>query len=409
VTWVFELRRGVTFHDGRPLTAADVVATFERLKKPGSLQMAANVREIASVRALDPMRIEVRTERPQPILLNRLSLIAILPGGTADPRRPIGTGPYRFASWDEGGVHMSANATYWGGRPALPDVTLRLAQTPEAAERDLRAGDVQLGILASQEIAARLTGDASLRVLRRTGMFLKFLGFDLGSEAFRDPRVRQAVSLAIDRGRLVSRLVEPAVPAYQLVPPTVFGFDPELPELHADLDKARALLRGAGFPGGFDVTLDVRRAAGSGGPPVAQMLAPLGIRAKVVLHGEAEFAGRTGAAAFYLNRFGCETGDASDMLTAAMSSTNGAIFGAAAPGDAAAAFEKALKTGMESDQPELRGAALMQIMAAGMRMLPVVPLYFDEDAYGVRKGVEWRPRADGYLLAAEVREARSAP
>jgi peptide/nickel transport system substrate-binding protein len=405
LTWVFELRPDVKFHDGRPFTAEDVVATFERLRRDGTLQIGLNVKEVESVRALGPLRVELRTRRPQPILLNRLSLIAILPGGIADPGHPGGTGPYRFVSWERGvQVTMARHDGYWGARPALPLVSLRLGQSPEAVERELREGGSQIAILASQAVATRLAGDPSLDVVRRTGMFLKFLAFALQAEGpFRDPRVRQALSLAIDRKRLVGELVEPAVPAYQLVPPTVFGYDPALPELRPDPERARALLREAGFGGGFAATLHARRIAGSASGPLAKMLAAVGIKLTAVEQGEAEFARSVATATFTLNRFGCETGDASDMLSAAMHATDSSLVGATAPGPAAAGFVQAMRTAVESDQPEVRNAALMQIMAAAMQQLPVVPLYFDEDVYAVRKGYAWRPRADGYVLAAEVR------
>lgn len=405
LTWVFELRPGVRFHDGAPFTADDAVATFERLRREPALQVGINVKEIESVRALEPLRLELRTRRPQPILLNRLTLVAMLPRGVADAAHPVGTGPYRFVSWERGqSVAMTRNDSYWGPRPPLEHVVIRLGQSPEAAERELRSGQSQLAILASQAVAARLASDASVEVARRTGMFLKFLGFDLAGEGpFRDPRVRQALSLAIDRRQLVSQLVEPAVPASQLVPPTVFGFDPELPELRPDLPRARALLREAGLGDGFQVTLHARRIAGSAPGPVAAMLLPLGIKVDVVSESESEFAAGGGAGRFSLNRFGCETGDASDMLSAAMHSADGSLFGAAAPGAAAGPFARALQTAMESDQPEFRGPALMQIMAAGMQQLPIVPLYFDEDVYAVGRGYAWRPRADGYVLAAEIR------
>ncbi len=407
LTWIFELRPGVTFHDGRAFSADDVVATFERLRQDPTLQLAINVQGIESVRALAPLRVELRTSRPQPILLNRLSLVAILPQGRANPAQPVGTGPYRFLSWERGqSVAMTRFDGYWGARPAIENVVVRLGRSPEATESALRGGQDQIGMLGSQAVAARLASDASIEVVRRTGMFLKFLGFDLGGDGpFRDPRVRRAVSLAIDRVQLAAQLVEPGVPAYQLVPPTVFGFDPDLPPLRPDVEKARALLREAGLAGGFAVKLNARRTAGSAGEPVARMLAPLGIRVEVVSQGEADFLASGAAASFSLNRFGCETGDASDMLSAAMHATDGSLFGATAPGAAAAPFARALQTSMESDQPELRVAALMQIMAAAMQQLPIVPLYFDEDVYGVRKGYSWRPRADGYILAAEIRPA----
>ena len=160
-------------------------------------------------------------------------------------------------------------------------------------------------------------------------------------------------------------------------------------------------MREAGLGDGFGVTLHARRIAGSAAGPVAEMLAAVGIKVQVVEQRETEVA--AGAVGFYLSRFGCETGDASDMLSAALHGSDTSVIGAAAPGAEAGPFAQALQAGMESDQPEVRGAALMQIMTVAMKTLPVVPLYFDEDVYGLRQGYEWRPRADGYILPAEIR------
>jgi peptide/nickel transport system substrate-binding protein len=409
-TWVFELRPGVVFHDGRPFGAADVVATFERLRTHPELQRSVSAKAIDKVTALDPLRVEFHTARPAPSLLNALSLIAILPQGQAESARPVGTGPYAFAEWRSGeSVRLVRHETYWGDKPSAQEVLIRLDRKPEQAADDLRSGKSRLAILGSRRAGAALGGDKNVRIERQTGLFLKFLGFDLSSDAlpdvtgvkgnpFKNPLVRRALSLAIDRRLLAQQIAEPALPAYQLVPPVVFGHNPALPEIERNLEQARELLRRAGYPDGFGMTLRARRVAGSAAPAVAAMLADVGVRASVVELDEAAYAASSGGA--YLARLACETGDAADLLPTAMQASSAPTL--AAMGGGGSRFMRAIQESIESDSPEVRGEALRQIMAAAAETLPLVPLYFDEDVYGVSAGWRWRPRADGYVLAADA-------
>lgn len=411
-TWIFDIRPGVQFHDGRALAATDVVRTFARLRDRPELQLGVNTREIESVRELGPMRVEIRTRRPMPVLLNLLSAVAILPAGDADAARPVGTGPYRLAEWKRGeSLRLSPHAGYWGKRPELRNVLVRLRRAGEEAGSDLLAGRSQIAILNSRAAESTVAA-AGLGVVRRTGLFVKFLGFDLARETtphvtgvktnpFRDPRVRQAISLAIDRARLVERVPEPAVPANQPVPPVVFGFNPDLPDLPLDLQAARALLRKSGHAHGFGVTLHTRRAVASSAAVLQEMLAPIGVRVSVVELGDSEL--EAAAPSLYLGRFACETGDASDMLTVAMHAADSSLLRATDP--AGQTLQAAIREALESELPEARGQALRGLMAMVMQNLPIVPLYFDEEVYGLRGGWTWRPRADGYVLAAEVSRA----
>lgn len=414
-TWVFDLRPGVHFHDGRALSAADVVKTFTRLRGRPELELGVNTREIESVRELGPMRLEIRTRRPLPVLLNLVSAIAILPGGEADPERPVGTGPFRLAEWSRGeALRFTRHAGYWGDAPSLDAAVVRLHREGAQAAEDLISGTSQIAILNSRgdETAAAAAG---IRVERRTGLFVKFLGFDLAREEsshvsgargnpFRDARVRQAISMSIDRRRLVAAVPEPAVPANQPVAPAVFGFNPDLPALPHDVKAARALMAEAGLPRGFDVKLHTRRIVGSGAGELRDMLADIGVRVSVVETSDEEF--QAAAPAMFLSRFACETGDASDMVTFAMHAADPSLLLAADP--AGGALQAAMRDGMESEAPDIRGEALRGLMAMVARTLPVVPLYFDEAAYGVAAGWSWRPRADGYVLAAEASRTAGA-
>jgi peptide/nickel transport system substrate-binding protein len=337
-TWVFHLRPGVRFHDGAPLTAEDVVFSFQRLLSSKSLEMSGYIWNVTSVRATGATTVEIKTPAPMSILLNKLRFVHIVRKG-ATPASLLaganGTGPYRFVSWKPNEeIVMARNDGYWGGKPAMARVVLRLARSPDQALEDLVSGRSQLvqGNTKALEEAARKAGDVT--VFRNNSIFVKFLGYDLKHEKtpfastatnpFRDPRVREAIDLTIDRPRLVARLSTFAVPATQAVPPFIFGYNPALAPPPHDLEKARALMREAGFADGFAVTLHVRKMFAEAARVVAEMLAELRVRVTVEEVSDPRFfeiaAGHK--ASFFFNRFGCPTGDASDILENAVHSAD---------------------------------------------------------------------------------------
>src|SRR6202158_2230596 len=118
LTWRFRLRPGVHFQDGRPLAAADVVVSLERARSHPRSKMSGYLVEVAAVRAVDPLTVEVQTRRPYPILLNKLTFIAIVPRD-APPliAKPVGTGPYRFVAYAPGrSLELAAFGNGWPPR-----------------------------------------------------------------------------------------------------------------------------------------------------------------------------------------------------------------------------------------------------------------------------------------------------
>ena len=102
-TWVFRLRPGVRFHDGRPLTAEDVVFSLGRARNHPRTDLSSYLVEVESVKALDPLTVEVRTRRPFAALLVKLSPIQIVPRGSPETiTEPVGTGSYRFLRYERG-------------------------------------------------------------------------------------------------------------------------------------------------------------------------------------------------------------------------------------------------------------------------------------------------------------------
>lgn len=419
-TWVFRLRKGVTFHDGRPLRAADVVFSLDRVRTGEGLELRTNVLDVAEVRSLDASTVQVRTARPTRILLNKLASVAIVPeGSTAESlgTRPTGTGPYQFVSWTRGrSVRLRRNDRHWGKAPVLREAEFVLGQSHDEIARGVAAGRFQMGRAPSRLLEQALGRSGSHRVVRGDDLFVQYLGFDLvrgktpfstaPHNPFRDSRVRRAIHLAVDRKALVSALSGDEVPATQPVPRFVFGFDPGIQEPVADRERARALLREAGLAGGFEATLHARNLFTEAAQVAQAQLAEVGIRVQVKPLPASEFYAPLSRRefSFWLTSFSCPSGDASDFLDDVLHTMQRERhlgtknYG----GYSSPALDAQIEKSRALEAVDDRGKALQAILRSAMEQLVVIPLYTGQNAFAVDVRLEWRPRSDGYVRVAEI-------
>lgn len=421
-TWIFHLRRDVRFHSGKLLDSRDVAYSFNRLLRRRDLQMSGYLIYIRSVEALDPATVRIRTTRPLAVLLNKTTDVAIVPDGSADEKLAAGedgTGPYRLRRLRADSIEFERNDRYWGPKPAFRAVTYRLATNPPRAIELIRSGAAGLVQCNSRAAAGLPSPGARIRILRRPDLFLKHLAYELrrettpgvsgGRNPFRDIRVRRAINLAIDRDSLAAELPAPAVAASQLTPPFVFGFDPSITTPRPDRTEAKRLLKEAGYPNGFRVRFDVRRLFEPAAALVVGQLAAVGVLADLHVYSDREFAAlaQPGAKTLILDRFGCTTGDISDILDNVVHSPDAerhfGIFNSA--GYANPEIDQRIEESAAITNTGARRSALQKIVGQVMDDLVVIPLYVDEDDYAVDRSLDWRPRNDGMVLAAEVRPA----
>ncbi|MCC6131471.1 MAG: hypothetical protein IT186_16255 [Acidobacteria bacterium] len=417
LTWIFHLRPSVKFHDGRPLTAADVVYSIDRLRQHPELENSVYALRITSVKALDDLTVEIKTTHPMSLLLNKLSLVHIVPAGSAQTlaSAPVGTGPYKLSSWTPGtSIRLTRFEGYWGEKPKIEEATFLLGRSPDEATTDIVTGRAQIAQNPSRSREGEVARNSNLSLFRRTGNFLVHAAFNLSSDRisassseanpFRKRDVRKAVSLAIDRPRLAAALPSFAVPASQLVPTFIFGHNPSLPELPFDPAEAKALLAKAGHAEGFVVALHTRKILADAARGVQPMLAEIGVRAQIVELPDSEFfrLRENGGPAFFVNRFGCTTGDASDLWDAGFHTRDENYGASNVSGYSNRDIDELIEKSSELLEAPSRRVMLHNIMTRVMDEMLWVPLYFQEDVFVTEKRYSLRPRADSVLLLSEI-------
>jgi peptide/nickel transport system substrate-binding protein len=262
LTYKFTLRKDVRFHDGSPLDAKAVKASYERqyLKdSPFYTTTPLNAYEgvlsglIKEVRVLNPFTVAItmKYSRPQQFALVKIVSPKALREQKGDlSRTPVGTGPFRLERWDENSVALAPFARSWHGRPRLDGVRfIKQASNVEAVER-LLAGELDLLLNVPPDSFEQLQASSRANLVKYGGLNTMFLGMVLDRPALTDRRTREAVIRAVDRERLAAVLGRGAmIAAKGPLPPNCAGFDPAVSQPAFDPERARALLKEAGASG----------------------------------------------------------------------------------------------------------------------------------------------------------------
>ncbi|MEW6367642.1 MAG: ABC transporter substrate-binding protein [Acidobacteriota bacterium] len=419
-TWIFHLTSAARFHSGKRVSAQDVVYSIRRLMGDPSLRIRTMVSSVSDVTALDPLRVQIRLQRPLSTFLNKLTFVLIIPEGTPSSRlaeREDGTGPYRLVRWVKGQwVDIQRNEEYWGQRPALQRVRLHLGRSPVEARRDLLAGQSQFVQCNDKRLRQTIAWKGDYQVREHESLFVKYLSFDMARETtpfssatsnpFRSKRVRQAIREAIDRKRLVDSLSVWATPVNQPVPHFVFGFNPEIREPSHHPEEARWLLRSAGYPDGFSVVLHTPQVLSAPSEQISAQLRQIGIKIDVEVLADAQFFDTVnrGDTSFYISGFGCITGDASDVLEDCLHTPDpvGRYGGSNYGRYSNPTLDQAIEASGWATSPQQRRRELQQIMMEAAVDLPWIPLYVDREVWGFHSYLRWRPRDDSAVLAQEI-------
>ena len=445
-TWEFKLRKGVKFHDGSDFTAEDVKFSIERIPMvSGPNPTTIYVRRVKETKIIDPHTIHVVTDGPSPILPNdfiRLFIVshkaaAGLTKETANEafnsgKAAIGTGPYKFVSWQpKGDLVMDRFDGYWGPkepwakhvRKEIPNDAARVAQ--------LKAGQLDLITRVPATDVAALKTDSKLSIKTIDTVYVFNVEIDLRDKAlnvsakdgspldknpFLDLRVRQAIDMAIDRKALAEIAMEGlGQPVNQLVTSSIFGFNKSLPPRRYDVAAAKKLLADAGYPNGFKLQFSFTQDRLPGdrqvGTSIAQMLAAIGIDAQANAQPAAVFfpARTRGEYSMSMSGWGTLTGEAHYTLSSLVHSNDkdkkmGAFNVLNYKNDEADKLLQQAAVEMNDDKRRKQLEDVNAIVEKDMQRLPIVAV---GSAWAMQKDkVTIKARVDEDTLAMNIKPVR---
>lgn len=428
VTWTFNLRKGVKFHDGSPFTAKDVVFTFDRLPKvlnsPSSFEKF--LRLIDDVTVVDDYTLRIKAKSPSPLLLNDLEQIAIVPAALGLQQASayntgaamIGTGPYKFAEWKQGDrVVLTANADYWGEKPLWDKVTFKALTNAAARTAALLAGDVDVINFVPTVDIKRLKADSRVTVYQRAGNRLLYYHLDqqsrpspmvrgldgkpLDKNPLADVRVRKALSKAINRDAIVDRIMDGiGIKASQVMADSFLGTNPDLKPEPYDPEAAKKLLAEAGYPNGFGLTVHGPNNRYPNDAKVvqatAQMLTRVGIDAKVETFPKNVYFGKASNLEFSMMLVGSSGNSVLELQTYILNSWKPEEgLGAVNRGRYADAKHDALLAKARVSLDDGKRAALLReasAIAIG-RDQGILPILYFVNSWASRKGFVMHPQA----------------
>lgn len=439
VTWRFQLRQGVTFHNGNKFTARDVVFSYDRARAPAA-DLSAVVGNIQAVRALGTHVVEIETARPDPILPNKLphwpifdrtwsrAHDAAAPASFTDGGRNYatlhanGTGPFELVERQpDVRTVLTRNTDWWGLKNSsipMERVVFRPMPEPSTRVAALLAGQVDMAYPVPVQQIDRVDARSDVRVIQRAELRTIFLGMDQaraqlrngsaeGGNPFQDARVREAVYRAIDVAEIHKHVMHGASsPTGIMVAPSVNGAPANLNQRYAhDPGRARALLATAGYPDGFRVVLDcpndryVQDEAIC--EAIAGMLADVGIAVELNVASKSRIFPKilNRKTSFYLLGWTPATMDAFDVVRNLMMTPD------AAPGAGqyniggyanARIDELGRRIPVELD-PERRQAMLREAYRLHKADFGHIPLHQQHIAWGVRANATVQARPDNVL------------
>ena len=440
-TWEFKLRANVKFHDGTTLVAKDVLASIERARKLANGQFAGFTRTIIAAEAPDALTVRLRTAAPYATLPHDLNSIFIIPARLVNAssedfnagRAMIGSGPWRFERYARGDrVELSR---FDGHRDAVRDpvrygswnkLVFRILSNDPARSAALLAGDVDIIEQVPPADLEKLNKNNNLTLARKTSWRTIFLQLDHSRERsphitdrkggaianpLRDVRVRNAISKAINRAAIATRVMEgAAVPAAALVSPQIFGHPPvkDLSPETFDADAARKLLAEAGYPEGFNLTLHApnNRYVNDDqvAQAVAQMLTRIGIMTKVEVMPANVYFTRARNGEFSVAVLGWGSFSA-DLALRSLLMTPSAEKGLGTwnwGGYSNPRLDQLIERSLSTTEEAKREALAREAMLLAMRDHAAIALHHQISTWAMKSGLKLQPRTDEYTLAGSL-------
>ena len=400
----FQIRNDVTFHNGQKLTPEDVIYSVQRITDPkfGSPQLG-QFSKITKAEAAGAGAVRLTTDGAYPALMAQLVKLSIVPksvvesvGKDAFNLKPVGSGPYVFQAWQRGvQVTLTRNDKYWGTKGPFASVNFR--GVPDAATRvaNLQSGATDLAVTLNSDQASQLKSSPKAKVVSGPTERIGYLRLNPTRPPLDNLKIRQAISLAIDRAGIVDGILGGYdKQVTQMLTPAHVGYVPNMPAAVYDLKKAQALVKEVGAPGQAEIELatspvfDQRIVQA-----LQQMLVEAGLNVKINMSDMANYlkraqSGPEGTPLLTFGRWSCACLDADGVLFPLLhkSSPWSAYRNPKA--------DKFLEDARQTLDAKKRLDAYREVNAIVTRDIPLVPLYQAAALYGTARGLEWQPTPD---------------
>lgn len=441
-TWEFKLRDGAKFANGQPVTVDDVIATMKRVpnvpRSPASFAQFINGMTFEKV---DDKTLLVKTAKPAPLVPTFLSVVAVVSKDCAEnlttedfnaTKCQGGSGPYQFSQFKPGDrTVMTLNPNYDGPKPHWDEVTFRYLTSSPTRVAALLSGDVDVIDNVPPTDIAKLKADPNINVADTLSNRVIYLHMDQFREdspfitakdgskiknPLMDQRVRQALSMAINRQAIVDRIMDGAAqPAEQILPKNFFGTSQTLEPTKYDVKGAKAKMAEAGYPDGFKLKMH-----GPAGrytndtqiiEAIAQMFTRAGVETEIETMPPSNFFSRASRGAngqpefsMILAGWGAGTGETSGSLRSLLATNDKSKgYGAANRGrysnkDMDAALTQALATVDDKKRAEL----LAKASEIAFIDVGIIPVHYQRNVWASKKNLNVEARADEYTLPGGI-------
>jgi peptide/nickel transport system substrate-binding protein len=412
--WVFKLRKGIKFHSGAALTSKDVVFSVEKMKdtKGGSLQ-APNFKDVTEIQTPDDHTVIFVTKQPMATFLDRIENRFIISKVAGDKygdklyQNPIGTGAYKFVSFQRGGnMVFTRNDDYWGGKAAIKEVVFRKVTEDAARLAALESGQADFINNVPIHEVARLQRHPRVRIDQIEGLRMFFLTMNVNFKPFDNKLVRQAANYSIDAPAIVKNIFDGiGYPINGPVGPNVIGADPKLKRYPYDPKKSKELLAQAGYPNGCDVQFYYSAGRYPKDREVCQVVAAQmvkgGFRVELISQEWALFWGQDGVNGgklpfYYIGRGSLIDADTLYDQYFRTGTTKRCNY-------SNPELDKLIEEQQKTPDTKKRVAILQRAGKILMDEVPFVPLYNLADIYGAAKNLIWKKRPDERVLGWDMK------